>query len=73
MACVKASLDAGITTFDTADAYSGGASEVATGKLVQLLPGYTLPAWSLDAVSTAFRGALPNVRTFIAFLAERLG
>ena len=47
--------------------------DLATGKLVQLLPGYTLPAWSRDAVSTAFRGALPNVRTFIAFLAERLG
>jgi aldo/keto reductase family protein len=30
---VKAALDDGITFFDTADAYSGGASEVATGHL----------------------------------------
>ncbi|MGA3403394.1 MAG: LysR family transcriptional regulator [Acetobacteraceae bacterium] len=47
--------------------------DLATGKLVQLLPGYTLPAWNLDAVCTAYRGALPNVRSFIAFLAARLG
>src|SRR6266536_5683902 len=31
---VKAAADGGITFFDTADAYSGGASEVATGRLV---------------------------------------
>src|SRR5438309_8111843 len=31
---VKAAVDAGITFFDTADTYSGGASEVATGRLV---------------------------------------
>ena len=31
---VKAAADAGITFFDTADAYSGGASEVATGRLL---------------------------------------
>ncbi len=31
---VKAAADGGITFFDTADVYSGGASEVATGKLV---------------------------------------
>jgi 1-deoxyxylulose-5-phosphate synthase len=31
---VKAAADGGITFFDTADVYSGGASEVATGKLL---------------------------------------
>jgi 1-deoxyxylulose-5-phosphate synthase len=31
---VKAAVDGGITFFDTADTYSGGASEVATGHLV---------------------------------------
>jgi aryl-alcohol dehydrogenase-like predicted oxidoreductase len=34
---VKAAVEAGITFFDTADTYSGGASEVATGRL---LPQY---------------------------------
>jgi 1-deoxyxylulose-5-phosphate synthase len=34
---VKSAVDAGITFFDTADTYSGGASEVATGRL---LPKY---------------------------------
>jgi 1-deoxyxylulose-5-phosphate synthase len=31
---VKAAVDGGITFFDTADTYSGGASEVATGRLL---------------------------------------
>ena len=31
---VKAAVEGGVTFFDTANAYSGGASEVATGKLV---------------------------------------
>src|SRR5215510_2611144 len=31
---VKAAVEGGITFFDTADVYSGGASEVATGRLV---------------------------------------
>src|SRR5215213_11204394 len=31
---VKAAVDGGITFFDTADTYSAGASEVATGRLV---------------------------------------
>ena len=31
---VQAAVEGGITFFDTADAYSGGASEVATGRLV---------------------------------------
>jgi aryl-alcohol dehydrogenase-like predicted oxidoreductase len=34
---VKAAVDAGITFFDTADTYSAGASEVATGRLVTKL------------------------------------
>jgi 1-deoxyxylulose-5-phosphate synthase len=32
---VRAAVEGGITFFDTADAYSGGASEVATGRLVK--------------------------------------
>jgi 1-deoxyxylulose-5-phosphate synthase len=31
---VRAAVEGGVTFFDTADAYSGGASEVATGKLI---------------------------------------
>src|SRR5580704_14762112 len=31
---VRAAVEGGVTFFDTADAYNGGASEVATGKLV---------------------------------------
>ncbi|MGD0380491.1 MAG: aldo/keto reductase [Acidimicrobiales bacterium] len=31
---VRAAVDGGVTFFDTADTYSGGASEVATGRLV---------------------------------------
>src|SRR4051812_14987506 len=31
---VKAAVESGVTFFDTADAYSGGASEVATGRLI---------------------------------------
>jgi 1-deoxyxylulose-5-phosphate synthase len=34
---VKAAIDAGITFFDTADSYSGGASEIATGHLLNKL------------------------------------
>ena len=33
-ACVKAALDAGITTFDTADVYANGAAEEVLGKAV---------------------------------------
>ncbi|WP_027504657.1 aldo/keto reductase family protein [Rhodococcus sp. UNC23MFCrub1.1] len=33
-ACVKAALDAGITTFDTADVYANGAAETVLGKAV---------------------------------------
>src|SRR5271156_4209443 len=31
---VRAAVEGGVTFFDTADAYSGGASEVATGRLL---------------------------------------
>src|SRR6202042_2871495 len=31
---VRAAIEGGVNFFDTADTYSGGASEVATGKLV---------------------------------------
>jgi len=31
---VRAAVDGGVTFFDTADAYSGGASEIATGRLL---------------------------------------
>src|SRR5258708_38130026 len=34
---VKAAVDGGVTFFDTADTYSGGASETATGRLVSKL------------------------------------
>jgi aryl-alcohol dehydrogenase-like predicted oxidoreductase len=34
-ACVKASLDAGITTFDTADAYAAGGAEEILGKALK--------------------------------------
>ena len=37
---VRAAVQGGVTFFDTADAYSGGASEVATGRLV---PKYLTP------------------------------
>jgi aryl-alcohol dehydrogenase-like predicted oxidoreductase len=34
-ACVRAALDAGITTFDTADAYANGAAETVLGKALK--------------------------------------
>ena len=35
---VRAAVEGGITFFDTADAYSAGASEVATGRLLPQVP-----------------------------------
>ncbi len=35
VACVRAALDAGITTFDTADAYANGAAETVLGKALK--------------------------------------
>ncbi|HET6257921.1 MAG TPA: aldo/keto reductase, partial [Pseudonocardia sp.] len=34
-ACVRAALDAGITTFDTADAYANGAAETVLGEALK--------------------------------------
>ena len=39
---VKAAIDGGITFFDTADTYSGGASEQITGRLLRRLFGRRL-------------------------------
>jgi len=41
-ACVKASLDAGITTFDTADAYAIGAAESVLGRALKGVPRDTI-------------------------------
>src|SRR5919206_5282124 len=35
IACVRAALDAGITTFDTADAYANGAAETVLGEALK--------------------------------------
>lgn len=37
-ACLRAALDIGITTFDTADMYAGGAAESLLGKLLEDVP-----------------------------------
>jgi aryl-alcohol dehydrogenase-like predicted oxidoreductase len=34
-ACVRAALEAGVTTFDTADAYANGAAETVLGKALK--------------------------------------
>jgi DNA-binding transcriptional LysR family regulator len=47
--------------------------DIAAGRLVQVLPGFRLPEWTLEAICTPYRGALPKVRTFLAYLMERLG
>jgi aryl-alcohol dehydrogenase-like predicted oxidoreductase len=52
---VKAAADAGITFYDTADTYSGGASEVATGRLLARL-------FSRDEVVVASKVYMPVVR-----------
>src|SRR5450755_2370697 len=49
---VKAAAGGGITFFDTADAYSGGASEVATGRLLAKM-------FSRDAVVVATKVFMP--------------
>lgn len=46
--------------------------DIAAGRLVRLLPGYTPMPLRLDAVSPTHRAALPKVRSFIAFLTARL-
>src|SRR6204780_5985505 len=49
---VRAAVEGGVTFFDTADAYSGGASEVATGRLV---PKYL----TRDEAIIATKGFMP--------------
>jgi aryl-alcohol dehydrogenase-like predicted oxidoreductase len=51
---VKAAVDGGITFFDTADVYSGGASEVATGKLL----GKFFPSREDYVLATKVHGAM---------------
>jgi DNA-binding transcriptional LysR family regulator len=47
--------------------------DIAAGRLVRLLPGYTAAAVPLHAVCPTPRAASPKVRSFIAFLTARLG
>jgi DNA-binding transcriptional LysR family regulator len=47
--------------------------DIAAGRLTRLLPGYALPAWTLDAVCSVHRGTTPKVRSLLAFLTARLG
>jgi len=53
---VKAAVDAGITFFDTADTYSAGASEVATGRLL----GKTLSRDELVIATKVFMPMTPG-------------
>lgn len=46
--------------------------DLASGRLVRLLPDYTASELRLDAVALAHRAAAPKVRQCIAFLAARL-
>jgi len=46
--------------------------DLATGRLLRVLPNYPLKTQRLDAVALAHRAVAPKVREFIAFLAERL-
>ena len=45
-------------------------AEIADGRLVQLLPGWSLPPGMLHAVFPSRRGLVPAVRVFLDFLAE---
>ncbi|QSB06420.1 aldo/keto reductase family protein [Natronoglycomyces albus] len=45
-ACIKAALDAGITTFDTADVYARGAAEEVLGRGLKGLPRESLEIFS---------------------------
>ena len=49
------------------------ASELDSGKLVQVLPGYDMPALTISAVYATRRHVPPKVRAFVDFLAEALG
>jgi len=48
------------------------ADDLATGRLVRVLPDYTPEEQRLDAVCPADRAAMPRLGRLIAFLAERL-
>lgn len=47
--------------------------DLATGKLIPLLPHYEVPSVTLFAVYTSRRYMLPNLRSFIDFLSASLG
>ena len=44
--CVAAALDAGITTFDTADVYANGAAEIALGKALKGQPRHQIEVFT---------------------------
>jgi DNA-binding transcriptional LysR family regulator len=46
--------------------------DIAAGRLVRLLPGYAAPTMRLEAVCPSHRAVSPKVRSFVAFLKERL-
>jgi aryl-alcohol dehydrogenase-like predicted oxidoreductase len=56
-ACIRAALDAGIDTFDTADVYAGGAAEQLLGDAIRGVPRHSLTLASKVCLPT---GAGPN-------------
>jgi aryl-alcohol dehydrogenase-like predicted oxidoreductase len=58
-ACIRAALDAGIDTFDTADVYAGGAAEELLGAAIRGLPRHSLVIASKVCLPT---GPGPNDR-----------
>lgn len=49
------------------------ADDLASGKLMRLLPEYDVPSVTLFAVYTSRRRMLPTLRSFIDFLSAYLG
>ena len=47
-------------------------ADIESGKLVRVLPAWTLPLGVFHLVFPTRRGLLPSVRAFIDFLAERM-
>jgi DNA-binding transcriptional LysR family regulator len=47
--------------------------DVRSGKLVQLLPGYTPPERPMHVLRVADRQPAPKIRTFVDFVVERFG
>lgn len=47
--------------------------DLATGRLMKILPGDTPPAGILEVVCPAHRAASPKVRALVAFLSTRIG